>query len=31
LREAYIWDYTGEQTQGERDDNEEDLDEENDL
>ena len=31
LREAYTWDYTGEQTQGERDDDEDDLNEENDF
>jgi hypothetical protein len=31
LREAYTWDYTSELTQGERDDNEEDLNEENDF
>ena len=32
LRKAYTWDYTGEQTQGERDDDEDDLNErENDF
>ena len=31
LREAYTWDYTGEQTQGERGDDEDDLNEENDF
>ena len=31
MREAYTWDYTAEQTQGERDDDEDDLNEENDF
>jgi hypothetical protein len=31
LREAYTWNYTGEQTQGERKDDEEDLSEEIDF